>query len=110
VGLVADTDLLAGLAFGFPMAEQNVGFPKLVNNLFGVLPFLWHGSDLLGWPFATFDLGQLFQTRSTRCARDKRRSLEVLFRHRVLERTPAASVRDEARVRSHFGPAFYFRA
>ncbi len=36
VGLVADTDLLAGLADGFPLAQQNVGFPKLVDDLFGV--------------------------------------------------------------------------
>ncbi len=64
VGLVADTDLLAGLADGFPLAEQNVGFSKLVNDLFGVIPFLRHGSDLPRWLFTTFDLDQLFRARS----------------------------------------------
>jgi len=53
---------LAGLADGFSVAQQNVGFPKLVNDLFGVVPFLRHGSDLLSWLFATFDLDQIFQT------------------------------------------------
>jgi hypothetical protein len=46
------------------MTQQNVGFPKLVNDLFGVVPFLRHGSDLLRWLFTTFDLDQLFQARS----------------------------------------------
>jgi hypothetical protein len=58
---VADADLLAGLADGFPLAQQNVGCPELVNDLFGVIPFLRHGSDLLTWLFTTFDLDQLFQ-------------------------------------------------
>jgi hypothetical protein len=38
VALVADTDLLAGLADGFPLTEQNVGFPELVDDLFGTAP------------------------------------------------------------------------
>jgi hypothetical protein len=36
-----------------------------VNDLFGVVSFLRHGSDLLRWLFTTFDLDQLFQARST---------------------------------------------
>jgi hypothetical protein len=39
--------LLAGLADGFPLAKQNIGSPKLMNDLFGVVLFLRHGSDLL---------------------------------------------------------------
>jgi hypothetical protein len=53
------------LADGFPLAQQNVGFPKLVNEFFGVIPFLRYGSDLLSWLFTTFDLDQLFQARAS---------------------------------------------
>ncbi len=61
---VADADLLTGLADGFPLAQQNVGAPELLNDLLGVVPFLRHGSDLLRWLFTTFDLDQIFQARS----------------------------------------------
>ena len=64
VGLVADTELLAGLADAFPLAEQNVGFAKLVSDLFGVVSFLRHGSDPLSWLCTTFDLDQIFRARS----------------------------------------------
>ncbi len=55
---------LAGLADGLPRAPQNIGFPKLVNDLFDVVPFRRHGSDFLRWLFTTFDLDPLFQARS----------------------------------------------
>jgi hypothetical protein len=64
-GLVADSDLLAGLADGFPLAKQNVGSPKLLKNLFGVVSFFRHGSDLISWLFTTFDLDQIFRARSS---------------------------------------------
>ncbi|MCH7645523.1 MAG: restriction endonuclease, partial [Myxococcales bacterium] len=66
--MVADTDLLAGLADGFPLAEQDVSSPKLVNDFFRVIPFLRHGSDLLRWLFTTFDLDQKTRARSLRGA------------------------------------------
>jgi hypothetical protein len=56
------------LADGFPLAQQNVGAPKLLNDLFGVVSFLRHGSDLLRWLFTTFNLDQIFGARSlARC-------------------------------------------
>jgi hypothetical protein len=61
---VADTELLAGLTDGFPLAEQNLGSSELVDDLFGGIPFLRHGSDLLMWLFTTFDLDQLFRAMS----------------------------------------------
>ena len=45
VRLVANTDLLAGLADGFPLAQQDVGSPKLLNDLFGAVSFPRHGSS-----------------------------------------------------------------
>jgi len=35
-----------------------------VNDLFGVVPFLRHGSDLGSWLSTTFDLDQIFRARS----------------------------------------------
>ncbi len=64
VGLVADADLLAGRADGFPLAQQNVGFAELGNDLFGAVPFLRQGSDLLSWLFTSFDLDPIFRARS----------------------------------------------
>ena len=58
------SDLLAGLTDGFALAQQNVGSPEFLNDLFGVVSFLRHGSDLLSWLFTTFDLDQLFRARS----------------------------------------------
>jgi hypothetical protein len=49
----------------FLLTKQNVSSPNLMNDLFGVVPFLRHGSDLLSWLFTTFDLDQEFQARSS---------------------------------------------
>ena len=35
--MVADTNLLTGLADGFPLAQRYLGFPKLVNDFFGMV-------------------------------------------------------------------------
>ncbi len=44
-----------------PLAKQDVGSPRFMNDLFGVVSFHRHGSDPLSWLFTTFDLGQLMQ-------------------------------------------------
>ena len=64
IGLIGDTDVLARLAYGFTLAEQDIGFSELVYDLFGVVSFLGHGSDLLIWLFTTLDLDQEFEARS----------------------------------------------
>ena len=63
-GLLGDTQLLAGLGDGIALCKQHVRFTELVNNLFGVVSFLWHGSDLLNWLFTTLDLDQEDGARS----------------------------------------------
>jgi hypothetical protein len=56
--------MLTGLADGLPLAQQNIDFSKLVEDLFGAIPFPRHGSDLLRWLFTTFDLDQLSRAKS----------------------------------------------
>lgn len=58
VGLVCDANLFPGFSDGLALCKQHTGFAELVNNLFGVVPLLRHGSDLLNWRFTTLDLNQ----------------------------------------------------
>jgi len=44
--------------------RQHIRFPELVNDLFGVVSFLRHGSDLLNWLFTTLDPDQEYGARS----------------------------------------------
>ena len=53
---MSDAQLSTRLRDRFPLGEQHIGFTKLVNDLFGVESFLWHGSDLLNWLFATLEM------------------------------------------------------
>jgi len=58
VGLVADVELLAGFADGLRLTQQNVGFPKLVNDFFGMVQISSGGGlPLLIWT-QNFRLGQ----------------------------------------------------
>jgi hypothetical protein len=56
--------LLAGLQDGLALRHQHIRFTELVNDLFGVVSFPWHGSDLLNWLFTTLDLDQEDGARS----------------------------------------------
>ena len=56
LGLIGDTELFKGLRCRCTLGKQHIGFAELVNDLFGVVSFLWHGSDLLNWLLTTLDL------------------------------------------------------
>ena len=46
------------------VTQPSVCFSELANDLFGVVLFSWHGSDLLIWLFTTLDLDQECGVRS----------------------------------------------
>ena len=64
VGLVSHIQLFTGLRYRFTLSYQHIGLAELVHDLFGVVSFLWHGSDLLNWLFTTLDLDQQSRARS----------------------------------------------
>ncbi|MGC6500650.1 MAG: hypothetical protein ACON4C_10685 [Henriciella sp.] len=55
---IGDAQLFTRLRDRTPLGEQNISFTELMNDFFGVVSFLWHGSDLLNWFFTTLDLDQ----------------------------------------------------
>ena len=68
IGLIGDAQLFTRLRDRIPLGEQHIGFTELMNDLFGVVSFLWHGSDLLNWLFTTLDLDQETQAGSVEYA------------------------------------------
>lgn len=55
-GLISDAQLFTRLRDRFPLGERHIGCTELVNDLFGVVSYCWHGSGLLTWLFITLDL------------------------------------------------------
>ena len=74
---VADTNPLANRADALPLAKQNAGSPKFMNDLFGVVSFLRRGSDALSWLFIASDLDPTFQARSSIFTPSSRARLQV---------------------------------
>jgi len=64
VGLLADTRLFTGLGDSLVLCQQYIRFTELLNDLFGVVSFLWHGSDLINWLVTTVDLCQEGRAKS----------------------------------------------